>query len=148
MNDIATVVSGPYGRVGRRCSVGPIPRRGWKSTYRFGNMCLLVGTGNRGLGRVAYDEKKLTYRGTNIEITKTIQTKLSHMGSYGNREPTSPNGTTCKWRLAVPIDVGASGRLRAPGHLSFEEAATLPSAAVTAWLALAGIVGLPRATRC
>ena len=26
-------------------------------TYRFGNMCLLVGAGNRGLGRGAYDER-------------------------------------------------------------------------------------------
>src|SRR5256885_13312631 len=35
--------------------------------------------------------------------------------------------------------VGAEALLLAPRHLTFEEAATLPCAAVTAWSALAGV---------
>jgi hypothetical protein len=41
-------------------------------TYRLGNMCLLVGAGNRGLGRAHYDEKKKTYATTDIRITNSI----------------------------------------------------------------------------
>jgi hypothetical protein len=52
-------------------------------TYRFGNMCLLVGAGNRSIGRTEYEEKKKTFASaTAIEVTKSIPVQYSTWGRH------------------------------------------------------------------
>ena len=64
-------------------------------------------------------------------------------GGLSNPRPervrTGPAEVQCIPSLSIGVERGAGcSVVRVPSHLSFEEAATLPCAAVTAWVALTG----------
>src|SRR5579884_434524 len=57
-------------------------------------------------------------------------------GEIDDEKSTSAMGGAIDGMLAEQVCLSAEGLVHAPAHLSFEEAATLPCAALTAWNAL------------
>jgi NADPH:quinone reductase-like Zn-dependent oxidoreductase len=57
-------------------------------------------------------------------------------GELDDEKATSAMGGAINGMLSEKVCLSAEGLVRAPSHLSFEEAATLPCAALTAWNAL------------